>query len=155
MNKIRVLIVDDSAIVRKILTEALSSEPTIEVVGTAANGKIALAKIAQLKPDLVTLDVEMPVMDGLETLTEIRQLYPQLPVIMFSSLTERGASITLEALARGANDYIAKPSNAGSLGGAVKNVREELIPKIQVFCNRHAGTDSRMRHRLADWARPA
>lgn len=136
MDRIRVLVVDDSTVIRRVLTTALSEDPSIEVVGVAADGKIALAKISQLNPDLVTLDVEMPVMDGLETLTEIRRLYPQLPVIMFSTLTERGAKTTLDALARGANDYATKPSNTGSVAESIKSVKEELIPKIQLFCKR-------------------
>lgn len=136
MDRIRVLIVDDSAIIRRILTDALSADPMIEVVGTAANGKIALAKIAQLRPDLVTLDIEMPEMDGLETLTQIRKVNAELPVIMFSTLTERGATATIDALTRGANDYVAKPSNTGSTGASIKKVQDELIPKIKVFCRR-------------------
>jgi two-component system chemotaxis response regulator CheB len=134
VQKLKVLIVDDSAVVRRVLTEALTGDPNIEVVGIAANGKIALAKIPHLLPDLVTLDVEMPEMDGLETLTEIRKAYPSLPVIMFSTLTERGAQITVDALALGANDYLAKPSNSGSVGATVKAIQDELIPKIKVFC---------------------
>ncbi len=136
MQKLRVLIVDDSTVIRRLLSEALSADPEIEVVGTAANGKIALAKLPQLKPDLVTLDIEMPEMDGLETLTEVRKLYPRLPVIMFSTLTERGAQTTLEALSRGATDYVTKPSNVGSVGAAIQSVQSELIPKIKVFCKR-------------------
>ncbi|MBL8852489.1 MAG: chemotaxis response regulator protein-glutamate methylesterase [Planctomycetaceae bacterium] len=136
MKKLKVLIVDDSAVVRKVLTEAMASDPSIEVVGIAANGKIALAKIPVLAPDLITLDVEMPEMDGLETLSEIRKLYPTLPVIMFSTLTDRGTQITVDALALGANDYLAKPCNTGSLGATVKAIQDELIPKIKVFCKR-------------------
>lgn len=136
MQKLRVLIVDDSAVIRRLLSESLSTDPEIEVVGVAANGKIALAKIPQLKPDLLTLDIEMPEMDGLETLTEVRKLYPKLPVIMFSTLTERGAQTTLEALSRGATDYVTKPSNVGSVGAAIQSVQSELIPKIKVFCKR-------------------
>jgi len=134
VQKLKVLIVDDSAVVRRVLTEALTADPSIEVAGIAANGKIALAKIPTLAPDLITLDVEMPEMDGLETLAEIRKLYPQLPVIMFSTLTDRGAQITVDALALGANDYLAKPSNSGSIGATVKAIQDELIPKIKVFC---------------------
>jgi two-component system, chemotaxis family, protein-glutamate methylesterase/glutaminase len=134
VKKLKVMIVDDSAVVRKVLTEAMSSDPSIEVVGIAANGKIALAKIPVLKPDIITLDVEMPEMDGLETLAAVRKLYPTLPVIMFSTLTDRGTQITVDALALGANDYLAKPSNTGSLTATVKAIREELIPKIKVFC---------------------
>jgi two-component system chemotaxis response regulator CheB len=89
MPGIRVLVVDDSAVVRKVLCEALTADSTIEIAGTAADGSIALSKIPILKPDLITLDIEMPGMSGLETLAEIRKLYPKLPVIMFSTLKER------------------------------------------------------------------
>jgi two-component system chemotaxis response regulator CheB len=89
MPGIRVLVVDDSVVVRKVLCEALTADSTIEVAGTAADGHIALSKIPMLKPDLITLDIEMPGMSGLETLAEIRKLYPKLPVIMVSTLTER------------------------------------------------------------------
>ncbi|MBL8889503.1 MAG: chemotaxis response regulator protein-glutamate methylesterase [Planctomycetaceae bacterium] len=134
MKKLKVLIVDDSALIRKILTEALTGDPSIQVAGIAANGKIALAKIPSVAPDLITLDVEMPEMNGLETLAEIRKLYPNLPVIMFSTLTGPGTQITVDALALGATDYLAKPSNTGSLEATVKAIRDELIPKIKVFC---------------------
>jgi two-component system chemotaxis response regulator CheB len=130
MPPIRLLVVDDSVVVRKVICEALGSEPAIEVAGTAASGTIALAKIPQLNPDVITLDIEMPGMNGLETLTEIRRLYPKLPVIMFSTLTERGASTTLEALALGASDYVTKPSNTSSLAASREQVRQELVAKI-------------------------
>jgi len=83
MAPIRILVVDDSVVIRRLLSDTLSGDPALEVVATAGDGRIALAKISLLKPDLITLDVEMPVMDGLETLVEIRKLYPKLPVIMF------------------------------------------------------------------------
>jgi len=89
MAEIRVLVVDDSVVIRKILAEALSTDPEIEVAGTAADGNIALSKIPILHPDLLSLDLEMPGLSGLETLVAIRKLYPKLPVIMFSTLTER------------------------------------------------------------------
>jgi two-component system chemotaxis response regulator CheB len=132
--KIRILLVDDSAVIRRLLTDTLSSDPTLEIADTAANGRIALTKLPTVKPDLVILDVEMPEMDGLETLTEIRKRQPRLPVIMFSSLTERGAAVTLEALALGANDYVAKPSNSGNMTTALQRVRDDLIPRIKTFC---------------------
>ncbi|MEZ6235771.1 MAG: chemotaxis protein CheB, partial [Phycisphaerales bacterium] len=138
MPKIRVLIVDDAVVVRKILTDTLSTDPDIEV-STAANGKIALQKIPQVNPDVVTLDVEMPEMDGLETLREIRKTYPKLPVIMFSTLTGRGAATTLDALSAGASDYATKPANVGKVGEAMARVREEMIPKIRALCGRDAG----------------
>ena len=136
--KTRVLIVDDSVVIRKILTDTLSGDPEIEVLGSAGDGRIALAKIEQLNPDLVTLDVEMPVMNGLETLAEIRKRRLGLPVIMFSTLTERGAAATLEALSLGASDYATKPSNFGSPAAAIESIRGELIPKIKALCGLRA-----------------
>jgi len=132
MSPIRILVVDDSIVIRRLLSDTLSEDPALEVVGMAGNGRIALAKISLLKPDLITLDIEMPVMDGLETLVEIRKLYPRLPVIMFSTLTERGAAATLDALALGASDYATKPSDTGS-GRAVERIRTELIRKIKAL----------------------
>ncbi|MBK8005480.1 MAG: chemotaxis response regulator protein-glutamate methylesterase [Gemmatimonadetes bacterium] len=134
MRKIRVLVVDDAVVVRRMVTDLLSADPDIEVVGTAANGRLALAKLPQLTPDLVTLDIEMPELDGLETLVGLRKAYPKLPVIMFSTLTERGAAATLEALARGATDYVTKPANVGSVTLAQARIREELIPRIKALC---------------------
>lgn len=134
MRKIRVLIVDDSTVIRRLLTDALAADPAIEIAGIAANGKIALSKIPQLAPDVVTLDMEMPEMDGLTTLVELRKLYPKLPVIMFSTLTQRGAESTLDALAKGANDYVTKPANVGSVNAAIQSVQNELLPKIKQFC---------------------
>ncbi|MEJ2010367.1 MAG: chemotaxis response regulator protein-glutamate methylesterase [Acidobacteriota bacterium] len=131
MRKIRVLVVDDSALVRRIISDALACDPEIEVAATAANGRIALARIPQVNPDVITLDVEMPVMDGLEALKELRKTYLRLPVIMFSTLTERGASATLDALALGASDYVTKPSNVGGAAVALQRIREDLIPKIK------------------------
>lgn len=136
MSRIRVLVVDDAVVVRRIVTEALSEDPGIEVVGVAANGRIALARIAQLNPDLVTLDVEMPEMNGLETVAEIRKQWRRLPVIMFSTLTERGADTTLEALSRGASDYVTKPANVGSVNAARERIRQELLPKVYALCGR-------------------
>jgi two-component system chemotaxis response regulator CheB len=134
MRKIRTLIVDDSTVIRRLLSDSLSTAAEIEVVGTAPNGKIALAKIPQLSPDIITLDIEMPEMDGLSTVVEVRKTYPTLPIIMFSTLTQRGAESTLEALARGANDYVTKPANVGSVTEAVQSVKNELIPKIKSLC---------------------
>lgn len=133
-SKIRVLIVDDSVVIRKILTDTLSADPAVEVVSSAQNGKLALAKISQCQPDVVTLDVEMPVMNGLEALAEIRKTYAKLPVIMFSTLTESGAEATLDALSLGASDYATKPSNTGSPAVAIESIRSELIPKIKALC---------------------
>jgi two-component system chemotaxis response regulator CheB len=139
-QRIKVLTVDDSVVVRRLVTDVLASDPAIEVVGTAANGKIALEKILQLKPDVVTLDIEMPVMDGLEAIKEIRKIDRRLPVIMFSTLTERGASATLEALSSGASDYVTKPANVGSVAESMESVRQQLIPKIKALVPHLGGT---------------
>ena len=134
MPKIRVLIVDDSVVIRRLLSDELSKDPDLEIVGTAATGKIALAKIPQVNPDILTMDIEMPEMDGLECVTEVRKIYATLPIIMFSTLSQRAARETLEALSRGANDYVTKPANVGSASLAMQRVREELIPKIKHLC---------------------
>ncbi len=138
MSKLRVLVVDDAVVIRRIVSDTLNADAEIEVVGSAANGKIALARIPQVNPDLITLDVEMPEMDGLATLREIRKKYPKLPVIMFSTLTAKAASTTLEALAAGASDYVTKPANVGSVAVAMTRIREELIPKIKALCAKAA-----------------
>lgn len=134
MSKIRILIVDDSTVIRRLLTDALSTDPSIEVAGTAANGRIALAKLTQINPDLITLDMEMPDMDGLTTLTELRKTHPKVPVIMFSTLTQKGAVATLNALQLGASDYVTKPANVGGVTAAIQAVKSELIPKIKALC---------------------
>jgi two-component system chemotaxis response regulator CheB len=134
MGKIRVLVVDDSTVIRRLLANALSGEPDIEVVGSAPNGRLALAKIPQLNPDIVTLDIEMPELDGLATLPLLRKTYPKLPVIMFSTLTEKGAVATLNALSLGASDYVTKPANIGSVTAGIQKVKSDLIPKIKALC---------------------
>jgi two-component system chemotaxis response regulator CheB len=124
-----------------MVSDALSADPQLEVVGTAANGKIALARIPQVNPDVVILDVEMPELDGLETLRRLRQTHLFLPVIMFSTVTRRGAAATLDALSLGANDYVTKPANVGSAHQAIEQIRAELIPKIKMFCGKAAGLE--------------
>ena len=126
--RLRVLVVDDSVVIRRMLTNAIDADPALRVVGTAANGRLALAKLQSSPCDMVTLDVEMPEMSGLEALLEIRRAHPSLPVLMCSSLTERGANATLDALARGANDYIAKPSASASGAFAA-----ELVEKLKAL----------------------
>ena len=141
MRRIRVLVVDDAVVVRKILSDILAADPDIEVVGTAASGTIALQKLPQLTPDVVTLDVEMPGLTGIETVREIRKRYPMLPVIMFSTLTERGAAATIDALAAGATDYVTKPANVGSVAAGMQAVRESIIPRIKSLCGRACGIE--------------
>jgi two-component system chemotaxis response regulator CheB len=128
---IRVLVVDDSVVIRRLVSDLLSEDPDIEVVGTAVNGRVGLQKIAQLDPDLVTMDIEMPELDGIETVRSLRASGNRVPVIMFSTLTERGAVATLDALAAGASDYVPKPANVGSVGRSMELVREALIPRVK------------------------
>ncbi|MED4356833.1 response regulator, partial [Geobacillus stearothermophilus] len=127
MKTIKVLVVDDSAFMRKWISDFLSEHPRLEVVGTARNGQEALDKIALLRPDVVTLDVEMPVMNGLETLRRIMHKQP-LPVVMVSSTTREGAENTITAMQYGAVDFVAKPSGPISLD--LYKVKDELIRKV-------------------------
>ena len=126
-GKIRVLVVDDSALMRQFISDILRSDPRIEVAGTARDGRDALAQIQNLKPDVVTMDVEMPNMSGLQALEEIMRTNP-LPVIMVSSMTQEGAETTLKALALGCVDFIGKPS--GSISLNIKTVGQEIIDKV-------------------------
>ncbi|MEX2185710.1 MAG: chemotaxis response regulator protein-glutamate methylesterase [Pirellulales bacterium] len=135
-SSIRVLVVDDSALMREMVCDFLADARGIEVVGTVPNGRKALEILDSLNPDVITLDVQMPEMDGLATLDEILKRRP-LPVIMFSSLTTRGADVTLDALDRGALDYVAKPE--GSNPAVHAALREELVRKVRTM----AGTDVR------------
>ncbi len=142
MPKIRILVVDDSVVVRRMLTNILSADPDIEVVGAAANGSIALAKIPQVNPDSIVLDLEMPDLDGLATLAAIRKTYPRLPIIMFSAITQKGAEATLDALALGASDYVTKPANMSSKDVALQYIQQQLIPKIKVLSDRQRSRKS-------------
>jgi two-component system chemotaxis response regulator CheB len=153
--RIRVLVVDDAVVIRRLVSEELSNDPALEVVGTAANGRIALARMLQVAPDVVILDVEMPEMDGLATLKELRKTHPRLPVIMFSALTERGAEATLDALALGATDYFTKPSNTGGLDASLQVIREQLIPQIKALCARHAPATQSARLKIPNAPAPS
>src|SRR5260221_12739488 len=126
---IRVLVVDDSAFMRRVISEAIAAQPDMEVAGVAINGLDALLKVEQTQPDVVTLDVEMPEMDGLAALRHLMARYPR-PVVMLSSLTQQGAVTTLRALSIGAVDFVAKPS--GSISLDFHRVREELLEKVRV-----------------------
>ncbi|MDA1248703.1 MAG: chemotaxis-specific protein-glutamate methyltransferase CheB [Planctomycetota bacterium] len=140
MTPIRILIVDDSSTTRLMLTRLLTRDPNIEVAATAADGLIALAKLEQSQPDLVLLDLEMPQLNGLETLRALRRQYPVLPVIMFSRLTKRGTAESVEALFLGADDYILKPDSSDALEQCVE---QELLPRIRTL------VELRARARLA------
>lgn len=129
MAAIRVLVVDDAVAFRRILSDEIARDPALAVAGTAPNGRIALAKMPHLNPDLVILDVEMPEMDGLAALAELRRNYPRVPVIMFSALTERGAAATLDALALGAADYFPKPTSQGGMEASVTVLPTSSSPR--------------------------
>lgn len=124
------MVVDDSALVRRMLTDILAANPAFEVVAAVANAEQALQKLESAKLDVMTLDVEMPGMSGIALLAEIRKRAPRLPVVMFSSLTQRGAMTTLEALARGATDYATKPSGGKTREESIEHVQRELVPKL-------------------------
>lgn len=141
---IRVLIVDDSVVVRRAVSDAISEDPDIAVVGTASNGNIALQRISQLNPEVLVLDIEMPESDGFDVLRALRSNYPSIRTIMFSSMTQRGALQTIEALSLGASDYVAKPTIIGRQGyrETVRRVAAELIPKIKQFRPGNSGRRS-------------
>ena len=126
----RILIVDDSAVMRALLRSVLGTDTRLEVAGTAADGASAIRAMASVRPDLVLLDVEMPGMDGVSTLKQMKAAGIRIPVIMCSSLTQRGAKVTIEALASGAADYVAKPTGQPSRDAAVQSLAHDLVPKI-------------------------
>jgi two-component system, chemotaxis family, protein-glutamate methylesterase/glutaminase len=134
MTRARCFVVDDSVVARRIVVHVLESDPdSFEVVGTSASAKQGLARIGQLQPDFIILDVEMPDMTGIQALPLIRRAAPDARVIMFSSLTARGAAITLDALAAGASDYVTKPSGTKSQEDAEERIRLDLLPKLKAL----------------------
>lgn len=135
---VRVMLVDDAVVVRHILKDTLSKDADLSIVGTAIDGADALEKIPTLNPQVVVLDVEMPKMDGIETLAVIRKRWPEIKVIMFSTLTSRGAAATMDALMLGAHDYVTKPANVGSVAAAIDQINSELAPRIKALVNRIA-----------------
>jgi len=136
LKPIRVLVVDDSAVVRTLIARVLGEAEGIEVVASASNGRIALERIEEFEPDLVTLDIEMPELDGLETIEAIRKRGWEFPVIMFSTLTEHGGEATMRALALGASDYVAKPANVGKVSEGIAAISSELVPKVYALCEK-------------------
>ncbi|MFT5050639.1 MAG: two-component system chemotaxis response regulator CheB [Chlamydiales bacterium] len=133
-SPIKVLAVDDAIVIRKLIQKRLSEDPEIDVIDVAANGRIALRKIEELDPELVVLDLEMPIMDGIETLREIRRTRPKLPVIIFSGQTNADASLVNEALALGATAALVKPSSGLTQAAGTCVIRETLAPIIKSIC---------------------
>jgi len=129
-GRIKVLIVDDSALMRRALKEIIMTDSSLEVVGTARDGQDAIEKVHDLNPDVVTMDINMPVMDGLTSMQHILSDYPEMPVLMVSSITEEGALTTFEALELGAFDYVLKPS--GTVSSNIHIVGREIIQKIKL-----------------------
>jgi len=136
----RVLVVDDSVVVRRMVGRAIEADPAMELAGVAANGSLALAKLGSVRPDIVVLDLEMPVMDGFETLAAIRRTHPKLPVVVFSHLTARGAQATLDAMALGATAFALKPNtelttmfDITGAGGDGAGIGVELLPLIRAL----------------------
>ncbi len=136
LTKVRVLVVDDSIVVRRLIAGVIDSDPLLTCCGMASNGAMALEQIERLKPDLVTLDIEMPIMDGLATVRAIRKNDQTLPIVMFSTLTERGARATLDALDAGASDYVTKPSHVTGLKDGNNIVELELLPRLKALARR-------------------
>jgi two-component system chemotaxis response regulator CheB len=139
----RVLIVDDSAVMRALLRSVVATDARLEVAGAAADGASALRILDTIRPDLILLDVEMPVMDGLQTLRQMQARGNRIPIIMCSSLTQRGATVTIEALASGAADYVAKPSGQSSRDAAIRALAQDLVPKILALTAYATGTHER------------
>lgn len=137
-RRTRILIVDDSVVMRTLLRSVVCADASLEVAGTAADGESALQAIERLRPDLVLLDVEMPVMDGLTTLRSLKTRGHRVPVIMCSGLTQRGARVTIEALACGAADYVTKPAGQADRESAQRTLAQDLIPKIKALTSRPA-----------------
>jgi two-component system, chemotaxis family, protein-glutamate methylesterase/glutaminase len=132
-RRTRILLVDDSTVMRSLLRSVVLTDQALEVAGTAADGVTALQAVESLRPDLVLLDVEMPNMDGLATLRELRARGHRVPVIMCSSLTQRGARVTIEALACGASDYVTKPARQSNSDEGIRSLAQELVPKIKAL----------------------
>jgi two-component system chemotaxis response regulator CheB len=136
MPKIRVLIVDDAVVMRRLLTEALAADPDLEVVGSAANGRIALAKIPLLQPDLLVLDMEMPETEGRETLAALRSAHPHLPIVLFGPLAGPRLADRRDSLLLDGNQFIPRPEAEEEPAGAPAQVREQLVPRIKQLYDR-------------------
>jgi two-component system chemotaxis response regulator CheB len=130
----RVMVVDDSCMYQRMLSDVINAHPLMQVVGVATNGKDAISQIDALKPDLVTLDILMPQMDGILTLMEIRRKWPKIWTVMVSSLTSAGSDAALDALTLGAHEYAEKPASIGGVGSIRTMLSNDLLPKIEALC---------------------
>ncbi|MFK8080153.1 MAG: chemotaxis response regulator protein-glutamate methylesterase [Granulosicoccus sp.] len=134
INK-RILVVDDSCLYQRILSDVVDAQDGLEVVGVASNGRVALNMMQRAKPDLVTLDILMPEMDGIQTLIQLRKQWPSVKTVMVSSLTSEGSDATLDALALGASEYAEKPSSVDGINSIRAGLTRDLVPKIEALCN--------------------
>ncbi len=146
MKRLKALVVDDTIVYRKIVGDVLKEIPGVEVVGVAHNGKIAMSKIASLKPDLITLDIEMPEMNGIEVLKALEGQTGTPAVVMLSTLTQEGGEMTIKALELGAFDFVPKPQ-AGTMAENLKSVKDALTPIIRTLMRKQAAF-SRVRERI-------
>ena len=152
MEKIKALVVDDTIVYRKIVGDVLKEIPGVEVVGTANNGKIALSKIATLRPDIITLDIEMPELNGIEVLEQLKEM-PDRPVtVMLSTLTQQGSEMTIKALELGAFDFIPKPSE-GRMAENMQKVRDAVLPIIESY-KRRRSTRLKIRNKISQKKAP-
>jgi two-component system chemotaxis response regulator CheB len=145
-SPIRVMVVDDSAVIRGLITRALEADPAIQVVATVANGQLAIGQLGRTDMDVIVLDIEMPVMDGLTALPGLLKAAPDVKIIMASTLTQRNAQVSLEALQKGAADYIPKPSSTGEIHGSA-DFKRDLIEKVKALGR--ARRDRRDRNKAA------
>ena len=146
MKKIKVLVVDDSALMRKIISDMINSNDDLEVIGIAKNGQDLLNKLEKLSPDVITLDVEMPIMDGMTALYELKKLNINVPVIVLSSVSLRGTKLTMDCLEAGAFDFLPKPSGAISLD--IDKVKDELISKIRMASRGNKKVEEMQTHKV-------
>lgn len=135
-GEVRVMLCDDSALMRRLIRTAIDSEASLSVVCEAKDGQDALDKLGEAKPDIIVMDIEMPVMDGVQAVREIRRINRNVPIVMFSSLTSRGAQASFDAIAAGASDFSPKPSGAGHIDQAMDSLKGDLLPKLMFWATR-------------------
>jgi two-component system, chemotaxis family, protein-glutamate methylesterase/glutaminase len=131
-SAVRVMVVDDSAVIRGLITRALETDPGVQVVATVGNGQLAILQLARTDVDVIVLDIEMPVMDGITALPELLKTAPDVKIVMASTLTQRNAQVSIEAMQKGASDYIPKPSSTGEIHGSA-DFKRELIEKVKAL----------------------